>query len=444
MSLRLATLQRAAAAAELPPAVSARFIISSSRMSLPESGGDQQGARRERPPLRPPPSQMSKMTDIGSRRIFGEEHDIFRESARRFARGVLAPQQQAFEDAGMPTREVWEEMGRQGLLGIGVAEEDGGMGGTFKHEAIAMEEACYAQVTAPNTAVHSTICIPYVVKYGSEELKRRFVPDLVAGRRVCSIAMSEPDAGSDLQGIRTTAVRDGDCYVLNGSKTFISNGIVGDTHIIVAVTNTDAKTKAHGISLIIVEDGMEGFKKGRNLKKLGLKAQDTAELFFEDVRVPEGNLLGGADSGFYMLMSELPQERLSIAVVAAAMCEWMFEETRAYVAQRKAFGRTISSLQTVQHKMAELKAGISACRAFVDECIELHEEGALPATTAAMAKFWTTDLENRVAAECVQLHGGWGYMWENPVARAYANSRVQTIYGGSNEIMKELVARGIF
>ncbi len=208
-------------------------------------------------------------------------------------------------------------------------------------------------------AVHSQICIPYINKYGSEELKQRLIPDLVAGKRVCSIAMSEPDAGSDLQGIRTNAKLDGDHFVLNGSKTFISNGIVGDTHIIVAVTNPDAQAKAHGTSLIVVEDGMEGFKKGRNLQKLGLKAQDTAELFFEDVRVPKGNLLGMADGGFYMLMGELPQERLAIAVVSAAMCEWMFEETREYVSQRKAFGKTLSRLQTVQHKMAELKAQIS-------------------------------------------------------------------------------------
>ncbi len=429
-------------------AVVATPSLTGARRSSSGSGKisiQQQDSGQNQQQLRMPPSQMSNMMDIGSRRIFNEDHDMFRESVRGWMRGVLAPQQAAFEEAGMPTRQVWEDMGAQGLLGLGLAEEEGGMGGTFRHEAIALEEACYAQCTAPNAAVHSAICIPYVAKYGSEELKRRMLPGMVAGKRVCSVAMSEPDAGSDLQGIRTTAKKDGDnYYILNGSKTFISNGIVGDTHIIVAVTNSEAKTKAHGISLIVIEDGMEGFKKGKNLKKLGLKTQDTAELFFEDVRVPAGNVLGGPDSGFYLLMSELPQERLAIAVVAAAMCEWMFEETRAYVSQRKAFGKTISSLQTVQHKMAELKANIAACRAFVDECIELHEQGALPATTAAMAKFWTTDLENRVAAECLQLHGGSGYMWDTPIAKAYANSRVQTIYGGSNEIMKELVARGIF
>ncbi len=395
-------------------------------------------------PLRPPPSQMSNMTDIGSRRIFNEEHDIFRESVRKFVRDVVQPQQQAFEDAGMPTRKVWEDIGSQGLLGLSIPESEGGMGGTFKHEVIGIEEGCYAHCISPAAALHSAVVLPYVIKYGSEELKKRLVPGMISGKRVSSIAMSEPDAGSDLQGIRTNARLDGDHYILNGSKVFITNGIVADTHVIVTVTKDDAKSKAHGISLLIVEDGMEGFKKGRNLKKLGLKGQDTAELFFEDVRVPKENLLGSPESGFYMLMSELPQERLTIAVVSAAICEWMFEETRAYVSNRKAFGKTLSKLQTVQHKMAELKAEISACRAFVDECIELHDAGMLPATTAAMAKFYATDLENKVARECLQMHGGWGYMWETPIAKQYVNSRVQTIYGGSNEIMKELVARGIF
>ncbi len=393
---------------------------------------------------RPPPTQMGNLMDIGSRRIFDADSDIFRESVRRFMREELAPLQDSFEEQGMPTKECWKALGEQGLLGVAVAAEDGGIGGSFKEESVVIEEQAYAHCYSPNLIVHSTICMPYFAKYGTQEQKDKYLPALTAGERVCAIAMTEPDAGSDLQGIRTTAKKDGDDYILNGSKVFITNGIVADTHIVVAITDGDAKSKAHGVSLFIVEDGMKGFNKGRNLKKLGLKAQDTAELFFEDVRVPKANLLGGQNRGFYQLMNELPQERLGIGIAACAYCEWMFEETREYVEGRKAFGRTVSALQTVQHRMAELKTSIAVCRAFIDECIECHNAGTLTSDTASMAKYWATDLENRVAAECLQLHGGWGYMWETKIARSYANARVQTIYGGSNEIMKELISRQIF
>jgi len=395
--------------------------------------------------LRPPPSQMSNMMDIGSRRIFNEDHDIFRESARRWYRDVLAPQQLAFEEAGKPTREAWAAMGEQGLLGLSMPEEAGGHGGTFLDETIAIEEAIYAGCASPAAPLHSAIVLPYFVRYGSEEQIKKYVPDLVSGKRVLSIGMTEPDAGSDLQGIRTNAKPDGEGgLILNGSKIYITNGIVADTHVIVAITDATQKHKAHGISLLIVEDGMPGFRKGRNLQKLGLKGGDTAELFFEDVRVPKENVLGSENAGFYQLMQELPQERLVVAVMSAAVMEFLFEHTRQYVQERKAFGRTISSLQVTRHKMAELKSQISACRAFVDDCIELHANGMLTTGTASMAKQWCSDLENKVAAECLQMHGGWGFMWENPVAKAYANARVQTIYGGSNEIMKELVSRDIF
>ncbi len=393
---------------------------------------------------RPPPAQMSNMLDIGSRSIFNHDHDIFRESARRFMREELAPCQDAFESHGMPNWDTWTNLGYQGMLGVGISEEVGGIGGSFKDEVVVLEEQAYAHCYSPNIVVHSTICLPYFEKYGTKEQQEKYIPDLVKGERVCSIAMTEPDAGSDLQGIRTTAKRDGDDFIINGSKVFITNGILANTHIVVAITDGDAKKKAHGISLFIVEDGMKGFVKGKNLRKLGIKGQDTAELFFEDVRVPKENVLGGHNKGFYQLMNELPQERLGIAIQACAYSEWMFEETRTYVDERKAFGRTISALQTVQHKMAELKTSIAVCRAFIDQCIDLHDRKELTGATASMAKYWATDLENKVAAECLQLHGGWGFMWETKIAKSYANARVQTIYGGSNEIMKELIARTIF
>jgi len=321
-------------------------------------------------------------------------------------REELAPLQDGFEAMGQPTREIWQKLGQQGLLGVAVPAEVGGVGGTFKDEAIVIEEMSYAHCYSPNLIVHSTICIPYFANYGSPEQRERFIPALVAGERVAAIAMTEPDAGSDLQGVRTNAKKDGDDYILNGSKVFITNGIVADTHIVAAITAPEAKSKAHGISLLVVEDGMKGFKKGRNLNKLGLKGQDTAELFFEDVRVPKENVLGGFNKGFYQLMNELPQERLALAISAGGYCEWMFEETREYINNRKAFGRTISALQAIQHRMAEMKTSIAVCRAFLDECIEQHDHGQLTSTSASMAKYWASDLENKVAAECVQLHGG--------------------------------------
>lgn len=269
------------------------------------------------------------------------------------------------------------------------------------------------------------------------------MPDFISGNRQCAIAMTEPDAGSDLQGIRTVAKSDGDDLIINGSKVYITNGIMADTVIVVAVTDNDAKSRAHGISLVLVDEGTPGFHKVKNLKKLGYQGVDTAELVFEDVRVPKTNILGGQNRGFYQLMSMLPQERLGIAIKALAFCEWMFEQTKEYVCTRKAFGNTISSLQTVQHRLAEMKTSIAVCRSFVDQCIELHDSKALSKEMASMSKYWATDLENTIAAQCVQLHGGMGYMWETPIARAYANARVQTIYGGSNEIMKELISRSI-
>ena len=394
-------------------------------------------------PLRPAAAQMGNMLEIGCRSVFTPENDMFREHVRRFMRERLAPLQNSFEEEGQPSREIWKEMGAQGLLGVSTPAEVGGIGGTFLDEAIVAEEMSYANCASPAMAVHSTICMPYITHYGTKEQQERYIPEMTAGNCIASVGMTEPDAGSDLQGIRTNAKKDGSDWIINGSKIYITNGWLTDCCIVVAKTNTDSKRAAHGVSLFLVDADTPGFHKGRKLKKLGLKGQDTAELFFEDVRVPGSALLGKENAGFYQLMEQLPQERLIIAAHSAAHCEAIFEETRAWVRQRKAFGKHVSDLQTVQHKLAELKTSIAVCRAFIDQCMGLHEEGQLCGEMASMAKYWATDLENKVAGDCLQLHGGWGFMWETNIAKAYADARVQTIYGGTNEIMKELIARNI-
>jgi len=358
-------------------------------------------------------------------------------------REKLAPLQAQFEEDGQPSKEIWQEMGQQGLLGVSTPDSVGGIGGTFIDEAIVAEEMSYAHCSSPAMAVHSTICMPYLTHYGTKEQQDRYIPEMTAGNCVASIGMTEPDAGSDLQGIRTNARKDGSDWIINGSKIYITNGWLTDCCVVVAKTKADAKRAAHGVSLFLVDADTPGFHKGRKLKKLGLKAQDTAELFFEDVRVPASALLGQENGGFYQLMEQLPQERLLIAVHSISIAEAMFEETRDWVKQRKAFGRHVSDLQTVQHKLAELKTSIAVCRSFIDQCMEMHESGKLCGEMASMAKYWSTDLENKVAGDCLQLHGGWGFMWETNIAKCYASARVQTIYGGTNEIMKELIARNI-
>jgi len=340
-------------------------------------------------------------------------------------------------------RELWLKAGEQGLLGTDTSAEHHGIGGDFKDAAIIMEEQSYVNCSGPGFALHSQIVMPYISHYGTQEQIDRLMPDLTSGKKISAIAMSEPGAGSDLQGVMSNARKDGDDWILNGSKTFITNGWLADVVIVVAVTNPSAKSKAHGISLFLVEEGMAGFKKGRKLNKMGLKAQDTAELFFDDVRLPASALLGKENHGFYMLMQELPQERFLIGVMATANCEWMFETTRAYVRERKAFGKTLAHLQTIQHKLAEMKTKVSITRSFTDQCLEMHNAGNLDGAMASMNKYWTTDLQNSVAYECVQMHGGWGFMQEYPICKAYLDARVQPIYGGSNEIMKELIARTI-
>eukprot|EP00126_Sphaerothecum_destruens_P009953 Sdes_comp20640_c0_seq3m15819 len=316
----------------------------------------------------------------------------------------------------------------------------GGMGGDFLWSSLVSEAQARTLCTGPGFLLHSDVALPYISHYGTESVKASWLPKMISGEGIAAIAMTEPSAGSDLQGIKTSAVREGDCFVLNGSKTFITNGYMSDLVIVVARTNFQT-SGSKGISLFVVESGREGFRKGKPLKKVGLKAQDTCELFFDQVRVPITHLLGKENEGFSYLMTEIPQERLSIAVNAMASAETVFEQTLQYVKDRKVFGKTVFDLQTTKHCLAEMKTELIIARNFVDRCIQLHLDGILDQSTAAMAKYWVTQLQNKVADRCVQLYGGYGYMWEYPVAKHFCDARVQSIYGGTNEIMKELIAR---
>jgi acyl-CoA dehydrogenase len=375
------------------------------------------------------------------RTLFEAEHDLFRENVRRFLEAHAVPFHHDWEKQGQVDRKLWTMAGEQGFLCPTVAEAYGGVGTDFRYNVVVDEELARAGVTGIGWGLHSNIVAPYIEHYGSEEMKQRLLPKMVTGELVGAIAMTEPGAGSDLQGVKTTAVRDGDHYIINGSKTFITNGQHAD--IVIVVCKTDPRAGAKGTSLIIVEEGMKGFSKGRNLEKVGLKAQDTSELFFQDVRVPVSNLIGAENQGFIYLMQELPQERLGVAVAAVACSESLIEQTVAYVKQRNAFGKTVASFQNTQFKLAELDAEVTQQRVFLDRCIELHIQGKLDTIAASKAKLLTTDLQCKVADECVQLHGGYGFMWEYPVARAWADSRVQRIYAGTNEIMKLIIGRDL-
>merc|ERR1719369_2503829 len=334
---------------------------------------------------RPAAMQMKNMLEIGSRSIFTPEQDMFREATRKFMRDELAPQQDKFEEMGQPTREAWLAMGKQGLLGINIPAEIEGIGGSFIDEMIVCEEMSYGLISSPAMSLHSAVVMPYLANYGTEEQQERYIPPMTSGDCISSLGITEPDAGSDMQGIRTTAKRDGTDWVINGSKIYITNGWLTDCCVLVARTKPDAKKAAHGISLFLVDSDLPGFHKGRKLNKLGLKAADTAELFFEDVRVPSSALLGEENRGFQQLMQQLPQERLVTGVEGIARSEAMFEITRDWVKQRKAFGRHVSDLQTVQHKLAETKTAITVCRAFIDQCLELHQAGNLDNEMASMA-----------------------------------------------------------
>ena len=367
------------------------------------------------------------------------EHTMFRETCRRFFEKEVTPFHMKWEEEGVVPRELWRKAGQQGLLGMAMPEAYGGAGGDFLYSAILIEEQGRAIASGPAFSLHNDIVVPYLLHYANEEQKKKWIAAACTGELVTAIAMTEPGTGSDLQSIKTTAVMDGNHWVINGSKTFISNGQLAD--MVIVVCKTDPKLGAKGTSLIAVETTAAGFTRGRNLEKIGMKAQDTSELFFDNVRVPADNLLGGPGMGFAQLMQQLPQERLVIAIQAIAAIEAAMTHTIAYVKERKAFGKPIADFQNTRFKLAELKTKAHVARVFVDDCVARHLRGELDVATAAMAKYWTTDLQCETVDECLQFFGGYGYMWEYPIARLYADARVQKIYGGTNEIMKELIGR---
>lgn len=378
------------------------------------------------------------------RTLFTDEHDQFRAVFRSWLDNEVVPHHEKWEADGIIPRELWLEAGKHGFLGLTVPEEYGG-GGTddYRFAAIMTEEVGDTGVIGSGNGItlHNDIVLPYLLSLGNDEQKQRLLPGMVTGEIVGALAITEPDTGSDVGGVRTTAIRHGDVFVVNGAKTFISNGIHAD--VVVTTVKTDPDAGHRGMSLLLLERGMAGFERGRNLDKMGMHAQDTAELSFTDVEVPASNLLGDEGKGFYYLMQNLAQERLGIAVgaiaVAQAAIRWTIEHTK----ERKAFGVPIASFQNSKFVLAELHTETQAAQVYVDRCIELHVEGALSADQAAAAKYWCTELQNKVVDRCVQLHGGYGYMREYPIARAWADSRIQTIYGGTSEIMKEIVGRSL-
>jgi alkylation response protein AidB-like acyl-CoA dehydrogenase len=377
-----------------------------------------------------------------ARDIFDDEHEAFRSAVGTFLDKEVVPFHDQWEKDGVVDREVWRKAGGQGLLGLQLPEKYGG-GGTddFRYNVVIGEEMTRRGVYGAAFPLFNDMIVPYLVASANDEQKQRWFPRLASGELIAAIAMSEPEAGSDLQGIRTTAVDKGDHYVLNGQKTFISNGILADLVIVVAKTDPEAGHK--GISLLVVERGTDGFERGRNLDKIGQHAQDTAELFFDNVAVPKENLLGEEGAGFLYLMTNLSQERLSIAVSAASACEQVLRECLTYVKERTAFGRPIGKFQHNRFTVAEMATETHIARVFIDDCIKRHVAGDLDASTASMAKWWTTELQKRIVDQGVQLFGGYGYMMEYPIARAFVNSRVQTIYGGTTEIQKEIIGRSL-
>jgi acyl-CoA dehydrogenase len=375
------------------------------------------------------------------RTLFSAEHEAFRDTARRFIAKEIVPHHAEWEKEGVVPRELWLKAGAAGLLCCDVPDDYGGMGGDFLYSTIMIEEMARAGATGPTFYLQSDIIAPYLVDFGTDEQKRRWLPKMASGEVVAAVGMTEPSGGSDLQAMRTSAVRDGDEYVINGQKVFITNGHTAD--LLVLACKTDPKARAKGVSLILVETDRPGYQRGRRLEKIGCKAQDTAELFFADVRVPVSNLLGEEGRGFYHLMTQLSQERLVQAIRAVASSEVALEWTLDYALQRKMFGHTLADFQNTQFKLAEMRSAILAQRVFVDRCVELHLQKKLDSVDAAMAKMLTTELQGKVMDECVQLFGGWGYMWEYPIARAYADARMTRIGGGSIEVMKQIIGRDL-
>ncbi len=375
------------------------------------------------------------------REIFSHEHELFRSQFRRFAEREVVPKIARWNAQGMSDRETWRRAGEEGFLGANQPVEYGGSGGDFLYDAIIMEEMADLRAHAMMISLHCDICMPYLVSYGSEEQKLKYLAPAIRGEIILGIAMTEPGAGSDLAGIQTRAERRGDHYVLNGTKTFISNGQIADLFIVVAKTDPAAVPPHRGISLFLVEATSPGFRRGRRLEKLGLRGQDTSEIAFEDCVVPRENLLGEEGKGFRMLMEKLQQERLCIAVASLASSRRALLDTMEYVRQRRAFGRAIASFQNTQFKLAELATEVEIGQAFIDKLLLAHVRGEDLVTEVSMAKWWTTDLQKRLTSECLQLHGGYGFMLEYPISMDYADAAVQTIYAGSNEIMKVIIAR---
>jgi alkylation response protein AidB-like acyl-CoA dehydrogenase len=378
------------------------------------------------------------------RTLFDDEHELFRESVRGFIAKELVPRHGEWEQAGIVDRDLFTKAGAQGFLGMAVPEEHGGGGvDDFRYNVVIAEEIQRAGVNAAGLGwtLHNDICLPYFLTLTTDEQKARWLPGICSGELITAIAMTEPGIGSDLASMTTTAIRDGDHYVVNGSKTFITNGINAD--LVITAVKTDPTERHAGMSLVVLERGMQGFERGRNLEKVGMHAQDTAELFFTDVAVPVENRLGDEGSGFRSLVSKLPQERLSIGVTGVAAARQALDTTLAYVKERTAFGQPIGSFQNSRFRLAEMATEIEIAQTFVDRCILALNDGELTAEEAAMAKWWCTELQKRVVDACVQLHGGYGYMLEYPIARAYADARITTIYGGTTEIMKEIIGRSL-
>lgn len=375
------------------------------------------------------------------RTIFEPEHDAFRETVRRFADKHIRPNLEAWDDAEDMGVDIWRACGEQGLLCTTVPEEYGGAGCDKRFAMVLLEELTPLSGIGLALAMHSDIVARYIMKYGGEDTRRKYLPKMASGELIGALAMSEPGAGSDVKAIKTRAVRDGDDYILNGSKTFITNGY--HSGVVVVVAQTDPNAGAKGISLLVVDATMPGFEKGKKLKKVGLRAQDTAELFFNDVRVPAANLLGEENRGFIHSMQELSWERLQLGICSIACADYALDLTCKYVRERHAFGQRVSEFQNTRFTLAELRTEVQIGRVFIDTCMKLELEGKLDGATASMAKYWSTDLQGKVADQCVQLHGGYGFMREYEIARAWTDARAQRIYGGTNEIMKELIARTI-
>jgi len=375
------------------------------------------------------------------REIFTEEHELFRTQVRRLVETEIVPKIPQWNRDGMSDRASWQKLGAAGFLGPNAPAEYGGGGVDFLYDAIVVEEIARVRAHGLMMGLHSDICIPYITSFGSEEQKRRYIPGACSGDIILAIAMTEPGTGSDLAAVQTNARRDGDSYVINGAKMFISNGQIADAIIVVAKTDTKAKPAHRGISLIIVDKDAPGFNRGRKLDKLGFKGQDTSELFFEDCRVPVTNLLGQEGQGFKMLMDKLQQERLVTAVGSLASARRCLDDTVAYTKQRKAFGQPIAAFQNTQFKLAEMATEVEVGQAFVDRCLAAHVRGDEIVSEVSMAKWWVTDLLKKVTSQCLQLHGGYGFMLEFPVATDYADAAIQSIYAGTNEIMKVIIAR---